>query len=196
VGAVIPPWNFPCAIALGMTSAAIVAGNAVVLKPASQSPWTAYRLCQLFWEVGLPAGVLNFLTGPGSVVGNRIVEHPRTRFVAFTGSKEVGIDIFERAAKVHPGQIWLKRTLLEMVARTRWSWTKPRCGVGGAGHRRQRFRLPRAEVFRRVRAIIVDQVYGHAGSRRRNCRQPPLARRMRRTSSWGRSSTGTRCRLS
>jgi 1-pyrroline-5-carboxylate dehydrogenase len=114
VGAVIPPWNFPCAIAMGMTSAAIVAGNTVILKPASQSPWIAYKLCELFWDVGLPDGVLNFLSGPGSKVGSRLVDNPKTRFVAFTGSKEVGIDIFEKAAKVHPGQIWLKRTLLEM----------------------------------------------------------------------------------
>ncbi len=114
VGAVIPPWNFPSAIALGMTSASIVAGNTVVLKPASQSPWIAYKFCELFWEIGLPPGVVNFVTGPGSVVGNRLVEHPQTRYVAFTGSKEVGIQIFEKAARVQPGQIWLKRTVLEM----------------------------------------------------------------------------------
>jgi len=114
VGAVIPPWNFPSAIALGMTSASIVSGNTVVLKPASQSPWIAYKLCELFWEIGLPPGVLNFLSGPGSLVGSRLVEHPKTRFVAFTGSKEVGIQIFEKAAKVQPGQKWLKRTVLEM----------------------------------------------------------------------------------
>jgi 1-pyrroline-5-carboxylate dehydrogenase len=114
VGAVIPPWNFPNAIMTGMTSAAIAAGNCVVLKPASITPVIAYKLCELFWQSGLPAGVLNFLPGPGSAIGDTIVDHPKTRFIAFTGSKEVGMRIFERAAKVYPGQVWLKRTVLEM----------------------------------------------------------------------------------
>jgi 1-pyrroline-5-carboxylate dehydrogenase len=114
VGAVIPPWNFPNAIMTGMTSAAIVAGNAVVQKPASTSPAIAYKLCELFWEQDIPDGVLNFLPGPGGAIGDTIVDHPLTRFIAFTGSKEVGMRIFERASKVHPGQLWLKRTVLEM----------------------------------------------------------------------------------
>lgn len=114
VGAVIPPWNFPCAIAAGMMSAALVAGNTVVWKPAEQSPWIAYKVAELFWNAGLPAGVLNYLTGPGEVVGARMVEHPKTRFVAFTGSREVGVQIYENAARVQPGQKWLKRAILEM----------------------------------------------------------------------------------
>ncbi len=114
VGVVIPPWNFACAIMTGMTSASVVAGNATILKPASTSPWVAYKLVELFREIGLPPGVLNFLTGPGRLAGNYLVEHPKTRFIAFTGSMEVGLGIFEKAAKVHPGQQWLKRTILEM----------------------------------------------------------------------------------
>lgn len=114
VGVVIPPWNFACAIMTGMTSASVVAGNATILKPASTSPWVAYKLVELFREIGLPPGVLNFLTGPGRLAGNYLVEHPKTRFIAFTGSMEVGLGIFEKAAKVHPGQHWLKRTILEM----------------------------------------------------------------------------------
>lgn len=114
VGVVIPPWNFPNAIMTGMTAASIVGGNAVVLKPASTSPWIAYKLCELFWDAGLPAGVLNFLTGPGKLAGSHLVEHPQTRYIAFTGSMEVGLEIFEKAAKVPKGQIWLKRTVLEM----------------------------------------------------------------------------------
>ncbi|NDJ84457.1 MAG: L-glutamate gamma-semialdehyde dehydrogenase [Chloroflexi bacterium] len=114
VGIVIPPWNFPCAIMTGMTTASIVSGNGVVLKPSSASPAIAYKLAELFWEQHIPAGVLNFLPGPGSSVGDRLVDHRLTRYIAFTGSKEVGLRIFERAAKVHPGQIWLKRTVLEM----------------------------------------------------------------------------------
>lgn len=114
VGAIIPPWNFPNAILTGMTAAAIVTGNAVVLKPAEQSPWIGWMVAELFWNLGLPNGVLNFLTGPGHIVGARMVEHPKTRFIAFTGSREVGVGIYEKAAIVHPGQIWLKRPILEM----------------------------------------------------------------------------------
>lgn len=114
VGAVISPWNFPAAIAIGMTSAALAAGNTVILKPAGQSPWIAYKMCELFWNQDLPDGVLNFMTGSGAVVGARVVEHPQTRFIAFTGSKEVGLDIFSKASQVPPGQKWLKRTVLEM----------------------------------------------------------------------------------
>ncbi|HKJ92111.1 MAG TPA: L-glutamate gamma-semialdehyde dehydrogenase [Longimicrobiales bacterium] len=116
VTVVIPPWNFPSAIMGGMTLAAIVAGNTVVLKPASTAPVIAARFAEIMMsdEVGLPAGVLNFLPGPGSEIGDRLVDDVRTRMIAFTGSKEVGIRIFERASKVHPGQKWLKRTILEM----------------------------------------------------------------------------------
>jgi 1-pyrroline-5-carboxylate dehydrogenase len=115
VGIVIPPWNFPGAITGGMAMAAIVAGNTVVLKPASSSPTIAAQFAKILnEECDLPSGVLNFLPGPGGAIGDALVDHPRTRFIAFTGSKEVGLRIFERAAKVHPGQKWLKRTILEM----------------------------------------------------------------------------------
>jgi 1-pyrroline-5-carboxylate dehydrogenase len=114
VGAVIPPWNFPNAIMVGMSSASIVAGNTVVLKPASITPVIAYKYCELLWKQGIPAGVLNFVPGPGAAIGDTIVDHPKTRFIAFTGSKEVGLRIHERAAKVHPGQKWIKRTALEL----------------------------------------------------------------------------------
>ncbi len=114
VCAVIPPWNFPLAILVGMTSAAIVAGNTVVLKPASTAPLIAWKFYELMEEVMLPEGVLNFLPGPGGAIGDTIVEHPKTRLIAFTGSKEIGLRIQEHAAKVSPGQIWIKRTILEM----------------------------------------------------------------------------------
>ena len=115
VGAVIPPWNFPGAIMGGMTMAAIVTGNTVVLKPASTSPVIAAVFTKiLIEEAGLPPGVVNFVPGPGGEIGDTIVDHPRTRFIAFTGSKQIGLRIYERAAKVHPGQLWLKRTILEM----------------------------------------------------------------------------------
>jgi 1-pyrroline-5-carboxylate dehydrogenase len=114
VGAVIPPWNFPLAITVGMSSAAIVAGNTIVLKPASVAPKVAWEYFDVLREAGLPDGVCNYLSGPGGVVGEYLVEHPRTRFIAFTGSKEVGLRIHERAAKTQPGQVWIKRTILEM----------------------------------------------------------------------------------
>ena len=114
VGAVIPPWNFPFAIMAGMTAAAIVTGNTVVLKPSSDSPTIAARFVDVLEEAGMPPGVVNFCPGSGATFGNAMVEHPKTRFIAFTGSKEVGLDIHERAAKTQPGQIWIKRTMLEM----------------------------------------------------------------------------------
>ena len=111
---VIPPWNFPLAIMLGMTTAALVTGNTVVLKPSSDSAVIAYKFVELMEEAGLPKGVLNLITGPGSTVGDYLVTHPLTRMIAFTGSKEVGIRIYEQAAKVQPGQKWLKRVIAEM----------------------------------------------------------------------------------
>src|SRR5215468_2813879 len=114
VGAVISPWNFPCAIALGMTAASVVCGNTVILKPSSDSPTIAAKFFEAMEEAGLPPGVVNFCPGSGATFGNGIVEHPKTRYVAFTGSTEVGLDINERAAKTAKGQIWIKRTVLEM----------------------------------------------------------------------------------
>src|SRR5881296_1396235 len=114
VGAVIPPWNFPLAIMAGMTGAAIVTGNTVVLKPSSDAPTIAYKFFELLEEAGMPAGVVNFMTGSGAEVGDVIVDHPKTRFIAFTGSKEIGLRINERGAKVHDGQLWIKRVVAEM----------------------------------------------------------------------------------
>jgi len=114
VGAIIPPWNFPLAIMLGMTTAAIVSGNTVVLKPASTAPVIAAKFVEVMEECMLPPGVLNFVPGSGGEIGDTIVEHPRTRFIAFTGSRDVGTSIFEKASRIQKGQIWLKRTILEM----------------------------------------------------------------------------------
>jgi 1-pyrroline-5-carboxylate dehydrogenase len=114
VGAVIPPWNFPFAIMAGMTAAAIATGNTVILKPSSDAPTIAAKFMEVLEEAGMPAGVVNFCPGSGSAFGNAIVEHPKTRFISFTGSKKVGLEIHERAAKAKPNQIWLKRTILEM----------------------------------------------------------------------------------
>ncbi|MGA3372084.1 MAG: L-glutamate gamma-semialdehyde dehydrogenase [Terracidiphilus sp.] len=114
VGAVIPPWNFPFAIMAGMTAASIVTGNTVILKPSSDAPTIAAKFVEVLEEAGLPRGVVNFCPGSGAAFGNAIVEHPKTRFIAFTGSKKVGLEIHQRAAQPRPGQIWIKRTILEM----------------------------------------------------------------------------------
>src|SRR5579884_4074511 len=114
VGAVIPPWNFPAAIMVGMTSASFVAGNTVILKPASTSPMIAWQFMRILEDIGLPAGVVNFLTGSGSTIGDALVENPQVRYIAFTGSRDVGLRINELAAKHRKGQKWIKRTILEM----------------------------------------------------------------------------------
>jgi 1-pyrroline-5-carboxylate dehydrogenase len=114
VGAVIPPWNFPAAIMAGMTLASIVCGNTVVLKPSSDSPTIAAKFMELLEEAGMPEGVVNFCPGGGANFGDAIVSHPKTRYIAFTGSREVGLHINKSAATQAPGQIWIKRTILEM----------------------------------------------------------------------------------
>ena len=114
VGAVIPPWNFPCAIMAGMTLASIVSGNTVILKPSSDSPTIAAKFVALLEECGMPEGVVNFCPGAGASFGNSVVAHPKTRYIAFTGSREVGLDINKSAATQAPGQLWIKRTILEM----------------------------------------------------------------------------------
>src|SRR5579872_2039758 len=114
VGAVIPPWNFAGAIMIGMTSAAIVTGNTVVLKPSSDSAIIAAWFVDLLHEIGVPNGVVNFVPGSGSEIGDLIVAHPQIRFISFTGSKEVGLHINELAAKPQPGQKWIKRVVAEM----------------------------------------------------------------------------------
>src|SRR5271166_3021075 len=91
VGAVIPPWNFPAAIAAGMTAASLVTGNTVVLKPSEESPLVAAKVVDIFYEEGIPKEALNFITGPGETAGDALVKHAKTRYIAFTGSKEVGL---------------------------------------------------------------------------------------------------------
>jgi 1-pyrroline-5-carboxylate dehydrogenase len=114
VGAIIPPWNFPCAIMAGLVVSSLVTGNTVVLKPAADSPTIAAKFVDILFEAGVPKEALQFVTGSGGVIGDTIVQHPKTRYVGFTGSKEVGLRISELAGKASPGQIWIKRTVLEM----------------------------------------------------------------------------------
>jgi 1-pyrroline-5-carboxylate dehydrogenase len=114
VGVIVPPWNFPLAIMVGMTTAALVAGNTVVIKPSSDTPTIAAKFAEVLLAAGFPARSFSMLVGSGAVVGDVLVEHPLTRFIAFTGSKEVGLRINELAAKPRKGQLWIKRVLAEM----------------------------------------------------------------------------------
>ena len=114
VGVIIPPWNFPLAILAGMTVAALVTGNTVIIKPSSETPTIAAQFAQVLRDAGFPPGSFTLLTGSGAEIGDVVVEHPRTRFVAFTGSRDVGLRINELAAKTKPGQVWIKRVIAEM----------------------------------------------------------------------------------
>ncbi len=114
VGVVIPPWNFPLAILVGMTMATLVTGNTAVVKPSSETPTIAAKFAEVLLEAGFPESSFTLLTGSGSAVGDVLVEHPKTRFISFTGSRDVGLRINELAAKPRPGQIWIKRVIAEM----------------------------------------------------------------------------------
>ncbi|MBI3209362.1 MAG: L-glutamate gamma-semialdehyde dehydrogenase [Candidatus Solibacter usitatus] len=114
VGIIIPPWNFPLAILVGMAAAALVAGNTVIIKPSSETPTIAAKALDVFLEAGFPPRSVSFLTGSGATIGDALVSHPKTRFVSFTGSREVGLHINELAARTVKGQIWIKRVVAEM----------------------------------------------------------------------------------
>ena len=113
-GLAIPPWNFPLAIATTLTVAPIVAGNTVVLKPSPRAPVMAAKLVEILEAAGLPPGVVNLVPGDDAVLGDYLVDHPKVRFIGFTGSKNVGLRVLGRAAVRHAGQNWLKRSILEM----------------------------------------------------------------------------------
>jgi 1-pyrroline-5-carboxylate dehydrogenase len=114
VGIIIPPWNFPLAILTGMTVAALVTGNTVVMKPSSETPTIAAQFAGVLREAGFPERAFTLLVGSGAEVGDTLVEHPKTRFISFTGSRDVGLRLNELAARHHPGQIWIKRVVAEM----------------------------------------------------------------------------------
>ncbi len=160
VGVVVPPWNFALAILAGMTAAAVVAGNTVVLKPSSDSPFLGAKFFNLMREVGLPAGVINFVPGSGAAVGDVLVSHPLTRFVSFTGSKEVGIHINELAAKVQPGQKWLKRVVAEMGGKD-GIVVDDQCDLEGAAAATvaSAFGFQGQKCSAASRAIVVEKVY-------------------------------------
>ena len=114
VGVVIPPWNFPLAIMVGMTVASLVTGNIAIIKPSSETPTIAAKFAEVLLEAGFSAHNFTLLTGSGAAVGDVLVQHPKTRYISFTGSRDVGLRINELAAKAQPGQIWIKRVIAEM----------------------------------------------------------------------------------
>lgn len=114
VGIVIPPWNFPLAIMVGMATAALVTGNTVIIKPSSDTPTIAQKFAEVLLEAGFPVRAFSLVTGSGAAIGDLLVGHPKTRFISFTGSRDVGLHINELAAKPQKGQIWIKRVVAEM----------------------------------------------------------------------------------
>jgi 1-pyrroline-5-carboxylate dehydrogenase len=114
VGVVIPPWNFPLAILVGMAVATLVTGNTAIVKPSSETPTIAAKFAEVLLEAGFPESSFTLLTGSGAALGDVLVQHPKTRFISFTGSRDVGLRINELAAKHQAGQIWIKRVIAEM----------------------------------------------------------------------------------
>ncbi|MBV9615158.1 MAG: aldehyde dehydrogenase family protein, partial [Ktedonobacteraceae bacterium] len=154
------PWNFPCAIMIGMTSAAFVAGNTVILKPASTAAAIAAEFIRILEAIGLPAGVVNFLPGSGSVVGDALVDNPQLRFIAFTGSRDVGLRIYERASKHQRGQRWLKRSILEMGGKDAVVVDETAdLDAAAEGIVASAFGFQGQKCSAGSRAIIVEQVY-------------------------------------
>jgi 1-pyrroline-5-carboxylate dehydrogenase len=160
VGIVIPPWNFPLAIMAGMTMASIVAGNTVVVKPSSDAPTIAYKFFEALEAAGMPPGVVNLLPCTGATVGDALVGHAHTRFVAFTGSKAVGLHINELAAKPMPGQLWVKRVIAEMGGKDSIvvdSETDLDAAVQGVADSAFGYQGQKCSAC--SRAIVVDAVY-------------------------------------
>ncbi len=160
VGAIIPPWNFPLAILTGLSSSAMVAGNTILLKPASPTPVIAAKFVEVMEEAGIPAGVLNFVPGDGGVIGDHLVSHPRTRFISFTGSREVGIRINKLAAEHQIGQRWIKRVIAEMGGKDAIVVDETAdLEAAAVGIVQSAFGFQGQKCSACSRAIIVDSVY-------------------------------------
>ena len=158
-GVVIPPWNFPLAILAGMAVGPVAAGNTVVIKPASATPVIGAVFMEAVEEAGIPPGVINFVPGPGGEIGDTLVDHPTTRFVNFTGSREVGVRIAGRAAAVHPGQRWLKRASWRWVARTPRSSTRQPTSAASAAAVAGAFGFQGQKCSACSRLILVDDIH-------------------------------------
>ncbi len=166
VGVSISPWNFPCAIFTGMLAAPIAAGNCVIAKPAEDSGLIAGFMVDILVEAGLPAGVLQFLPGLGEEVGDYLVRHAKTRFITFTGSRAVGLHINEVAAKVQPGQKWIKKVILELGGKDAMivdETADPEVAVTAAVQGAFGFNGQKCSAMSRL--IVVDAVYDDIVSR-------------------------------
>lgn len=160
VGAIIPPWNFPLAILTGMSSSAMVAGNTILLKPASPTPVIAAKFVEIMEAAGIPAGVLNFVPGDGGVIGDHLVTHPKTRFISFTGSREVGLRINKLAAEHQTGQRWIKRVVAEMGGKDAILVDETAdLEAAAAGIVQSAFGFQGQKCSACSRAIVVDSVY-------------------------------------
>jgi RHH-type proline utilization regulon transcriptional repressor/proline dehydrogenase/delta 1-pyrroline-5-carboxylate dehydrogenase len=160
VAAVISPWNFPLAISTGMTAAALVTGNTVIVKPSTQTPGIAKVMCEVFWAAGVPENVLQFLPGSGSVVGKCLVRHPQVALIAFTGSKQVGLEILETAGRVSAGQQFIKKVVCEMGGKNAVivdDSADPDQAV--AGVRSSAFGYSGQKCSAASRAIVLDGIY-------------------------------------
>jgi len=160
VGVVIPPWNFPLAILAGSAVGPVVVGNTVIIKPSPATPITAQKFLECVQEAGFPAGVINLLTGEDADLGDQLVDHPRTRFINFTGSLKTGLRINERAARVHPGQHWLKRVALEMGGKDALIVDETAdLDLAAAAAAQSGFGFQGQKCSAMSRLIIVDEVY-------------------------------------
>lgn len=159
-GVIVPPWNFPLAILAGMTVAALVAGNTVVVKPSSDTPTIAAQFIEVLLDAGFPPLAINLVSGSGGAIGDLLVGHPLTRFISFTGSREVGLHINELAAKAQPGQVWIKRVVAEMggkdaiVVDSDSDLDDAAAGVAASA-----FGYQGQKCSACSRAIVVDKVY-------------------------------------
>lgn len=159
-GVAIPPWNFPLAILVGMVMGPVLAGNTVVCKPASNTPIIGSRWMEMVADAGFPPGVINYVPGSGGDIGDALVDHPRTRFINFTGSKEVGLRIAERASVVHEGQKWLKRAYMEMGGKDAMVVDETADLVAASGDAvRSAFGFQGQKCSAASRLILVDGVY-------------------------------------
>lgn len=166
VGIIISPWNFPFAIMAGTAVAAIVTGNTILLKPASTTPIVAAKFVEVMMEAGLPSGVLNFVPGSGAEVGDYLVDHPKTRFISFTGSRDVGLRIFNRASQLNDGQIWLKRVIAEMGGKDTIVVDKEAdLELAAQSIVKSAFGFSGQKCSACSRAVIVEDVYDHVLNR-------------------------------
>ena len=160
VGVVISPWNFPFAILTGMTAAAVVAGNTVIIKPANTAGVIAAKFMEMVAEAGIPDGVVNYLPGSGASIGDYLVQNPRTRFINFTGSKDVGLHINKTAAATQPGQKWIKRVVAEMGGKNCIIVDEHAdLDAAAAGIVASAFGFQGQKCSACSRAVIVDKVY-------------------------------------